>query len=181
MSECETDRCRSDPQLVYIAYATVAMDGVVKGATGQHITSGYTADQASKSLLGWYICTVLYAPMTMLIRASVGIVLLRITTSRVFRLIVWLNLGIITVVSTLFCFLEAFQCKPPSFFWRQVYGVEGGCLAKSTIQNIIYAHCVFSAASDWCLGLLPIGILWNVKINKRTKAIIAVLLGLGVM
>lgn len=81
----------------------------------------------------------------------------------------------------MFCFVLAFQCSPPSYFWRQVYGIEGGCMNKAIVTNAVYVHSAFSAVSDWCLGLLPIALLWGVSINMRTKAIIAVLLSLGMM
>lgn len=157
------------------------MDGVVNGATGKHFTDSYTADQAAKSLLGWYLCEALYAPITLAIRASVCIVLLRITTKTSYRLIIWINFGIIAVVSIVFAFVMAFQCSPPSYFWKQVYGADGTCMEKDIVIVSVYVHSVFSAVSDWCLGLLPIAILWGVQINRRTKSIIALLLSLGMM
>jgi hypothetical protein len=108
-------------------------------------------------------------------------VLLRITTSRAYRWIIWINFAVITIVSLEFCFALAFQCSPPSYFWMQIYGAEGKCLDKKIVITSVYVHSVFSAVSDWCLGLLPIAILWGVQINLRTKVIIALLLSLGMV
>lgn len=168
-------------QAAYAAYAAVAIDGVLNGATGQHVSQKYTADEAAKSLLGWYLCEALYAPITLAIRVSVCIVLLRIAAKQSHRLIIWTNLGIIAVVSIVFAFVMAFQCSPPSYFWKQVYGARGTCIDKQIVIVSVYVHSVFSAVSDWCLGLLPIAILWGVRINMRTKVIIAFLLSLGMV
>lgn len=157
------------------------MDGAANGATGKHPTFGYSMDQASRSLKAWYLCMVLYAPITLTIRASVCVILLRLTTTRVHRWIIWINFGIIAAVSVAFFFVLVFQCSPPSYFWRQVYGAEGYCHNKLIVAYSTTVHSCVSALSDWCLGLMPIALLWKVNINRRTKAIIAVLLGLGMM
>ncbi|KAF3361124.1 hypothetical protein VdG1_00733 [Verticillium dahliae VDG1] len=120
---------------------------------------------AARSLRGWYLCMVLYAPITLTIRASVCVLLLRLATSRAHRWIIWANLAVIAAISAAFFFILVFQCSPPSHFWTQATTV----------------HSCVSCLSDWCLGLLPVALLWNVKINRRTKGTIAVLLSLGMI
>lgn len=157
------------------------MDGVANGATGKPVSEINSVDEAARSLRAWYLCEVLYAPITLAIRASVCIVLLRIASQKAHRWAIWISFGIIASVSTMFCFVMAFQCSPPSYFWRQLYGEKGSCIDKTVVSTVVYVHSSFSAASDWCLGLLPIALLWNVRINTRTKVIIAFLLSLGMM
>lgn len=43
------------------------------------------------------------------------------------------------------------------------------------------AHSIVNAVTDFILAFLPIAILWNVKLNKRTKVGVATLLGMGVL
>ncbi|KAG7105258.1 hypothetical protein HYQ44_016570 [Verticillium longisporum] len=166
---------------VYVAYATIAMDGAINGATGKHYALRYTMDQAARSLRGWYLCMVLYAPITLTIRASVCVLLLRLATSRVHRWIIWANFAVIAAISAAFFFILVFQCSPPSHFWTQVYGTDGHCYSKLIVTYTTTVHSCVSCLSDWCLGLLPIALLWNVKINSRTKVTIAVLLSLGMI
>lgn len=137
--------------------------------------------QAARSLRGWYLCMVLYAPVTLTIRASVCVLLLRLSTSKHFNRIVYANLGLIAAISVAFFFILIFQCSPPSYFWTQVLGSKGHCHNKLIVTYATTVHSALSAASDWCLGLMPIALLWNVKINRRTKAIVAFLLSLGMM
>ncbi|KAL9942757.1 hypothetical protein ACHAQF_006682 [Verticillium nonalfalfae] len=165
----------------YVAYATIAMDGAINGATGKHYALRYTMDQAARSLRGWYLCMVLYAPITLTIRASVCVLLLRLATSRAHRWIIWANLAVIAAISAAFFFILVFQCSPPSHFWTQVYGTDGHCYSKLIVTYATTVHSCVSCLSDWCLGLLPIALLWNVKINGRTKVTIAVLLSLGMI
>lgn len=164
-----------------MAYGIISLDGAANGATGKHISLGYTTAQASRSLKAWYICMVLYAPITLTIRASVCVLLLRLSATSTHRRIIWTNLALIAGVSVAFFFVLVFQCSPPSYFWRQVHGAEGSCRSKLIVFASTTVHSIASALSDWCLGLMPIALLWRVNINQRTKAVIAVLLSLGMM
>lgn len=165
---------------MYTAYGAVALHGVLNGATGKAIQE-LSLDAAAISLRAWYICEVLYSPLTLAIRASVCVVLLRLATKRLHIWIIWVNFGLISVVSVAFFFLLMFQCTPIGYFWRQLYGEDGFCIPSTIVPSAFYAHSIVSALSDWCLGLMPVAILWNVNINKRTKAIIAVLLSMGMV
>lgn len=123
----------------------------------------------------------LYPWITLTIRASVCVLLFRLTPKRWHRLVIWINLVSSALISTAFFFVLVFQCSPPRYFWRQVYGASGYCHNKLIVTYGTTVYSVLSALSDWCLGLLPIAILWSVQINRRTKVAIAGLLGLGMM
>ncbi|KAM0287677.1 hypothetical protein ACHAQH_000206 [Verticillium albo-atrum] len=166
--------------LIYIAYGAVALDGIRNGATGKSLAE-LAIDDAAVSLRAWYICEVLYAPTTLAIRASVCVLLLRLASRKINRWIIWINLAVVSVVSIAFFFLLVFQCSPVHFFWRQLYGMQGSCINRNIVPYATIFHSVISALSDWCLGLLPIALLWNVDINRRTKVIIAILLSMGMV
>jgi rhodopsin domain-containing protein len=165
----------------YTVYGALAMDSAINGATGKHYALRYSMDEAARSLRGWYLCMALYAPITLTIRASVCVLLLRLARSRVHRWIIWGNFIVIAIISTAFFFVLVFQCSPPSHFWTQVYGSDGRCYKSLIVSYTTTVHSSVCAVSDWCLGLLPIALLWHVKINGRTKAIVAILLSLGMM
>ncbi|KAH6679945.1 hypothetical protein F5X68DRAFT_263650 [Plectosphaerella plurivora] len=165
----------------YTVYGALAMDSAINGATGKHYTLGYSLDEAARSLRGWYLCMALYAPITLTIRASVCVLLLRLARSRVHRWIIYGNFIVIAIISTVFFFVLIFQCSPPSHFWTQVYKTQGTCYKTRIVSTTTTVHSSVCAVSDWCLGLLPIALLWHVKINGRTKAIVAVLLSLGMI
>ncbi|KAH6689028.1 integral membrane protein [Plectosphaerella plurivora] len=165
---------------IYFVYGCVALHGVLHGATGKRIEE-LSLDAAALSLRAWYICEVLYSPATLAIRASVCVVLLRLSSQRLHIWIIWINFVLIAIVSTVFFFILTFQCSPVSYFWMQVYGLKGSCIPVSVVPTAFWVHSIISSLSDWCLGLLPVAILWKVKINLRTKAIIAFLLSIGII
>ena len=157
------------------------MDGITNGVTGQPPSKITDISKMAHSLRAWWLCEVLYAPITLTIRASVCVLLLRMVTSKVHRWIIWVNFTCIALVSVAVFLVFIFQCRPVPYFWRQAFGEQGSCLSDKVVPASVFVHSILSALSDWCLGLLPIAIVWNVKINGRTKAAIAVLLSLGMM
>ncbi|TDZ60811.1 hypothetical protein CTRI78_v004697 [Colletotrichum trifolii] len=166
--------------LMYTVYGAVALHGVTQGATGKTILE-LTVDQASVSLRAWYICEVLYSPITLAIRTSICLLLLRLAPNKVHRWIIYGNLVVVWTISIAFFFIMTFQCMPPSYFWRQLYGDPGSCINYNIVPDATIAHSVISALSDWCIGLLPIFLLWNVNLNRRTKVLVAILLSMGMI
>ncbi|KAK1994498.1 integral membrane protein [Colletotrichum falcatum] len=164
----------------YAGYGAVAIHGVVYGATGKHVKH-LTIEEAAISLRGWYICEVLYSPITLAIRTSIALLLLRIAVHKYHRWIIYANMVIIWMISIAFFVIMTFQCMPPSYFWRQLYGEDGSCINYNIVPDATIAHSAISAASDWCMGLLPIALLWDVQLNRRTKALVAVLLSMGMV
>ncbi|OHE93040.1 integral membrane protein [Colletotrichum orchidophilum] len=166
--------------LGYTAYGGIALHGITSGATGKHITE-LKVDQAVISLRAWYICEVLYSPITLAIRTSICVLLLRLALNKVHRWIIYGNLAVVWMISIAFFCIMTFQCMPPSYFWKQLYGEEGSCINFNIVPDATIAHSIISAMSDWCMGLLPIALLWNVNLNRRTKALVAVLLSMGMV
>ncbi|GKT48321.1 uncharacterized protein ColSpa_08502 [Colletotrichum spaethianum] len=164
----------------YTAYGGIALHGVTNGATGKHITE-LTVDQAAVSLRAWYICEVLYSPITLAIRTSIALLLLRLAPNKIHRWIIYANLVVVWMISIAFFCIMTFQCMPPSYFWRQLYGDPGSCIDLNIVPDATIAHSIISALSDWCMGLLPIALLWNVNLNRRTKVLVAILLSMGMV
>ena len=156
------------------------MHGIVAGGTGLH-RADLSPEGAAIALRAWWLCEVLYAPTVLLIRTSVGVFLLRIANNRTHKWIIYVDLAIIWAVSVAFLVVAVLQCRPASFFWNQVLGAKGSCMDHRIVPAATVAHSVISAVSDWVLGLLPIAMLWNVQLNKRTKATISFLLSLGLL
>ena len=156
------------------------MDGVVRGGTGKHVGS-ISLEEGELSLRAWYICEVMYSPITVLVRTSICLSLLRIATRPLYRWIIYVNLIVVWIISLVFCFIMVFQCSPISHFWEQLEGKPGQCINPNIVPDATVAHSCVSAVSDWIIGLLPIALLWNVQLNRRTKATVAILLSMGML
>ena len=156
------------------------MHGIVAGGTGSH-TKDLTPEGAVIALRAWWICEVLYSPIVFLIRSSVAVFLLSIAVKTSHKYIIYINIGVIWVVSVVYFFILVVQCSPVSFFWMQAVGAKGSCIDSKIVPAATIAYSVISAIGDWVLGLLPVAMLWNIQLNKRTKAIVSFLLSLGIL
>jgi hypothetical protein len=133
----------------------------------------------SIALHAWLLCEVIYAPLSALIRTSIAVFLLRIAAVRAHKYIIYGNLLSIWILATVYFFTLLFQCNPVSYFYEQVLGHPGSCIDPDIVPRATIAQSVISAITDFILALLPISILWDIRLNKRTKAGVAALLGLG--
>lgn len=167
-------------QLFYTGYGAIVLHGIALGGTGKH-TKELTLDGAEISLRAWYLCEVLYAPMSACIRTSIAVFLLRLSVKTWHRWTIYVVLVITWLVSVGFFVPMVIQCFPPSYFWKQVKGAEGTCMNPVVVPLTAVVHGVISSICDWILGLFPIALLWNVQINRCTKFGIAALLSMGIM
>ncbi|KAK6078740.1 integral membrane protein [Seiridium cupressi] len=167
--------------LISLLNAKWISDIVLLGGTGKH-TSELTPDGIEVALRAWYLCEVLYAPLSAIIRTSIALFVLRLASKRWQIWTITINLAIVWLVSITYFFLMALQCLPPNDFWQgpvRAPGVTGACINHDVVPIATVVHSSVSAVSDWVLGLLPIAMLWNIAINRRTKFSIAVLLSMG--
>lgn len=121
----------------------------------------------------------MYAPLSAMVRTSVAIFLLRVATEPIHRWIVIVDIAVVWIVGVAFLFMVSFQCDPPTYFYEQVFGAVGKCMNLNVVPDATIAHSVINAVCDLVFAALPIAMLWNVQLNKRTKIVIAVLLGMG--
>lgn len=49
------------------------------------------------------------------------------------------------------------------------------------VPDASYAHSVVSFTADWVLGLLPVALIWNLQMNRRTKISLAGILAIGLL
>jgi hypothetical protein len=90
-------------------------------------------------------------------------------------------MGIIAVLTAMYFFFFVFQCHPVSYFWLQFSGLKGACLPAQQVANISTVYSIFAAAADLTFGILPIFVIWGLKINKKAKMVVGGLLGLGIL
>lgn len=154
------------------------MYGTAAGGSGRHVRD-LTREQIYIGLKTWYISEILYAPVSAMVRTSVALFLLRLSVHPTHKRIIVAILVVIWTTCAAFMGVVAFQCDPPSYFYDQVLGLKGRCVDIQVVPNVTIAHSVIGAASDFVYAILPIAMLWEVRLNKRTKASVALLLGMG--
>lgn len=154
------------------------MYGILFGGTGRHMAE-LTTEEIYIGLKCWYISEILYAPVSAMVRTSVGLFLLRVSVDPCHKWVIIANLSVIYLITIIFMFVVTFQCSPPSYFYEQAIGLEGSCMAITVVPYATIAHSAIGAVCDLVFASLPIAMLWNVQLNKRTKVVVALLLGMG--
>jgi len=167
-------------KLIYTAHNTISVWGIVYASQASQTNP---LQGQSIALHSWFICEVLYAPLSALVRSSIALFLLRIATVKWHRYTIYGTLIIVWALSIPFFFILLFQCNPPQHFYEQVLdpAPSGTCINHAIVPRATIAHSVIGALMDFVLALLPIAILWDVKLSKRTKAGVAALLGMGLL
>jgi hypothetical protein len=85
-----------------------------------------------------------------------------------------------TAIGIVFFFFTMFQCTPVDFFWnRSQPGASGTCVSNHVLIGIAYMYSVGAAITDLTIGLLPVALIWNLRMNNRTKCAIVGILGIG--
>lgn len=129
----------------------------------------------------YYLAELFYIISSAFLRTSVGFLLLRITSTRAHRIVIWVTMGLMIIYSLCFLFIVVFQCAPVQFFWNWTPGSPGKCNNHDTLANTGYAQVALSFLSDWTLGLMPVWLLWNVQISRARKIGISILLSFGLL
>ena len=115
------------------------------------------------------------------LKASIGIFLLRIAVERTHRIILWISLISIELYSLFFFFLFTFQCWPVSFFWEQFRGGEGKCIASNIVVNSFYGYSALSCVTDWTFSIVPIFIVRGLQMSQRKKTTVGIILAFCAM
>ncbi|KAK7989527.1 hypothetical protein PG990_006393 [Apiospora arundinis] len=125
----------------------------------------------------------IYVVTSIFVKATVSILLLRICSKPWHRVVIYTTLAVVIVWNTVYAALAAFQCLPVQHFWERISDPKsnGQCLSEDIITGTTYAAAAINAVADWILGLLPIALVWDLELNRRTKASVAGILALGII
>lgn len=99
---------------------------------------------------------------------------------RVHAYILYAAITLATVVGSIFLFFTIFQCSPVDHFWNRLTET-GTCISTDLLIDIAYLYSVGAAVTDLTIGLLPVALIWNLRMNQRTKIAIVGILGVGCM
>ncbi|KAJ8067811.1 hypothetical protein OCU04_003407 [Sclerotinia nivalis] len=129
-------------------------------------------------------CTIIvelaYILCTAIIKTSVGLLLFRITSFRPFyKYLIWASLAIIWIWTIVTFIIGCIQCRPLKAAWDPL--VTGKCLEPRIITNFAYAISAETIFFDWLFALLPIPMLWGLRMTSQLKVSIVIILGLGII
>ncbi|KAH8596829.1 hypothetical protein B0O99DRAFT_94649 [Bisporella sp. PMI_857] len=174
--------------VLFTLYCAFVLDGVHYG-TGRHllemIEEPHGIQNFVLSMKAWWIAELAYVASTTVLKISIGFFLLRVCVRKVQRTIIWVVVGIVTIYSCYYFIVIIFQCLPVSYFWNRFnfsnLPEKGKCISDGMVAGSTYTHSALSIIADWTLGILPIFVVWELKMNPRTKVSVAIILGLGAL
>ncbi|KAK9850559.1 hypothetical protein MYU51_012077 [Penicillium brevicompactum] len=147
---------------------------------GHTYTDFTSVDIYKKALLWWWLGQMLYVWTSAVAKISIALALLRLTVKRCHRMILWCTMILTVSIGLMFWLLLLFDCRPISYFWRQVdHTSTGKCLSKAVLLNAAYVYSSLTIVCDLTLGILPAFLVWKLQMNRRTKFAVGGIFSLG--
>ncbi|XDG02386.1 hypothetical protein ABKA04_002001 [Annulohypoxylon sp. FPYF3050] len=168
-------------QLNFTVSCVMILVGVQNGL-GKHNKS---LDQFHEiqALMYQAVATATYVLNMWLIKLSIGIFLLRLASQKRYQYTLYASIVIVSIWSVVLFFWNIFQCNPVAAQWDYTIlekDPTSHCVSADEIVNAAYALSVMNILSDWMYALIPIPMLWNVKMTAQAKLTVVVVLGLGI-
>ncbi|CAG8944418.1 unnamed protein product [Penicillium salamii] len=133
-----------------------------------------------RAMMCFWIAQLFYVLTCVAAKVSIIIALLRITVDRIHAYVLYAAMILASAVGIIFFFFTLFQCTPVDFFWNRAQpGASGKCVSNNTLIGIAYLYSIGAAITDLTIGLLPVALIWNLRMNTRTKCAIILILGIG--
>lgn len=160
--------------LVFCTIADYLCIGYGVGAHADRLTE-YQIEQAKK----WFLVAgITYAAATAPVKASICVVILRITRHKVYRWILYVVIFLSVSGSFIRVVTYLARCQPLEAAWNPL---KGKCGSTSILTNVSYFFGAICILTDWVCAILPAFILWNVQLSTKLKAYIGIMLALGVL
>ncbi|PMD46677.1 hypothetical protein L207DRAFT_451239, partial [Hyaloscypha variabilis F] len=165
-----------------IAFTVLAISALLSAlhGNGQHLANIELTD-IPIAMQFFFVSEIFYTLTTIFIRLSIGFYLLRICILKLHLWIIKTTMCIISLLTVAYFIFVTVQCNPFNYFWLQFSGEVGKCFPATTVQNITISYAVFAAVTDIIFGVLPIFVIWNLKMNRKAKMVVGALLALGII
>ncbi|KIM96091.1 hypothetical protein OIDMADRAFT_148582 [Oidiodendron maius Zn] len=140
---------------------------------GKHLST-LTVNNREKALMFFYFSQFTYKISINATKASILLLYLRIFVQNQFRLICWTLLGFVAAFGTATTLASIFQCTPIPRTWNK--NIQGVCLNTVIFW---YTNAGFSIAGDLILLVLPMPVLYNLKLPLNQRIALMLVFSLG--
>ncbi|KAJ5692682.1 hypothetical protein N7462_002105 [Penicillium macrosclerotiorum] len=171
--------------LLNVLFALCGITGALYGI-GQKSAALVARGSMETAMFWWWLGQTSYVWVVTIAKISIAVALLRLTVSKVHATVLWIVIGVTSIIGLIFWFMLTLQCQPVSYFWQRVRSeldptvmVHGHCMNLDSVIDIAYVYSVTATCCDLTLGLLPIFLVWNLQMSTQTKAALAGILGMG--
>ncbi|KAI4716123.1 hypothetical protein E4T48_07697 [Aureobasidium sp. EXF-10727] len=144
----------------------------------QHVDLGFIRPLASA--LEFVVLELAFYIMTsLLLKLSLAVFFLRIVVAKWQRYTIIIGTSVFSLFTLAFFFVAVFQCGPPSHFLLN--NAKGKCLHWDVTGPLNYIHGTLNAITDWIFVSLPIVVIRNANMNRKSKASVIGVLAIGVL
>ena len=134
---------------------------------------------ALKALSRTDLIRIAYSLTMIAVKLSIGLLLLRLTINKIHRWILYTVMALSVLTGVVFFFVTIFQCSPVSFFWNRLQ--PGTCINVHILEGLTYLYSSINAINDFTFGLLPIALIYNLQMDRKTKLLLVPILSMGCM
>ncbi|KAI0167989.1 integral membrane family protein [Pestalotiopsis sp. NC0098] len=168
-------------QINFTISCTFIFKGVQYGI-GRHNKSLDQLDEI-QGLKYQALATATYVANMMFIKLSIAVFLLRLAPHNLYRYILHASILIVSIWSIVLFFWNLFQCHPVEAQWDYRILADDKtafCVPADEVVAAAYSLSVMTILSDWLYALIPIPMVWHVKMTKQAKTTVVLVLGLGI-
>jgi hypothetical protein len=116
----------------------------------------------------------------MFVKLSIAVFLLRIAVQKRYVWTLRISIIVITIWSLAIFLYNIFQCTPVEAQWD--FTIQPAkCTSGNSFVAAAYSISVMTILSDWLYALLPIPMIWSVKMTIQKKLTVTFVLSLGVL
>lgn len=129
----------------------------------------------TNNMLGWPAQILLFAGICFL-KLSIMLLILRMKDSRTLKIVLWVAMTGLVVTNGGVIIILLAECRPMGY-WRQ----DATCWTPEVRIYSIYFTIAYSILTDLLCSLLPLVVVWKVRIPFKTKAMVVGLMSLGLL
>ncbi|KAB2580903.1 Cation-transporting ATPase 4 [Lasiodiplodia theobromae] len=139
-----------------------------------------TAAERVTALKWFYLAQVFFCISILFAKVSIALQLVRVASQkRPYLIGLWVIVGIIVLSLSFTTIFLLSQCTPIQANWLSTTpGAK--CLPTLAVTVVSFVQSGINIITDWLCAVLPIPLLWDVKMNSNTKMSVVGLLGLGI-
>lgn len=122
---------------------------------------------------------VFYLTTIMFLKISLGLFFLRVVLKKWQRKVVYATMFLSTIINIYHAIFLIFSCGSPQHYLERT--IQMKCVRKSVELGLAYEQAAITTITDFVFALLPLPLLWNASMDRRSKISVGCILGLGTL
>ncbi|RDI83214.1 hypothetical protein Vi05172_g6947 [Venturia inaequalis] len=159
----------------FIVYSAALIIIVANGG-GTHIK---VTDTKRTAVTYTLVAEVFYLMTIMFLKISLGLFFLRVVSKKWQRKVVYATMFLSTIINIYHTVFVVFSCGSPQHYLERM--IQMKCVRKSVELGLAYEQAAVTTITDFVFALLPLPLLWNVSMDRRSKTLVGCILGLGTL